>query len=123
MLLDAACAACLRPTILRPVPDNSDPPLLLLPPPPLPSGAGTDAGVWIELLSQSGASSGPQQLLPPPPRAAAAFGRASVDVFQLRLGALGALGALRVWTDWRGAPWHLDFIQVAQQGAGSGRGR
>ena len=90
-------------------------------------GAGTDAGVFVELLGERGATSGPRALLPSPP-SAAAFARGAVDAFELRLPALGELSALRVWTDGRGAPWHLDFVAVRERaphagGGGGGPGR
>ncbi|KAI8463909.1 MAG: Lipase/lipooxygenase [Monoraphidium minutum] len=79
-------------------------------------GAGTDAGVSIEVWGDA-ASSGPHALDPGPARPDA-FSRGAADVFRLALPRLGALRRLRVSTDERGAAWRLDHIAVAEDAPG-----
>lgn len=80
-------------------------------------GAGTDGDVTLELLSTSGASSGPRPLCPPrggaPP-----FARGGADEFELAAPQLGELAAAVVAHDGRGAGagWHLEQVRGARGG-------
>jgi hypothetical protein len=76
-------------------------------------GAATDAAVYIELLGDSGSSSGLQPLVPAGPQA---FERDSADEFRLLLcQGLGELQQLRVVLTGSGAQhpaWHLLQVRV-----------
>lgn len=76
-------------------------------------GAGTDAGVHIELIDASGASSGRQQLLTSAPDA---WERGKADEFRIKCQALGNLTKLRIGHDGKGAhpAWHLAKVRVLQ---------
>ncbi|GLC54185.1 hypothetical protein PLESTB_000832700 [Pleodorina starrii] len=70
--------------------------------------AGTDAGVWIELLGDQ-VTSGRQALID---TSKDTFERAQVDDFRVVCAELGPLRAVRVWHDGKGKPWHLDLVVV-----------
>lgn len=72
-------------------------------------GAGTDTGVYVELIDTKGASSGRKQLVT---SAADAFERGSVDEFRIKCQALGNLAKLRVGRDGKGSKpaWHLSKV-------------
>jgi hypothetical protein len=74
-------------------------------------GAGTDAGVTLELIGTSG-SSGPQRLTAQHDT----FERGQCDEFRLRLFDLGLLSQAVVTSDGKGlgASWYLDQIVVEQ---------
>lgn len=75
-------------------------------------GAGTDAGVYVELIDSDAATSGRKQLLSPAPDA---FERGKVDEFNLKCQALGDLAKLRIGHDGKGArpAWHLSKVRAS----------
>ncbi|GIL93966.1 hypothetical protein Vretimale_245 [Volvox reticuliferus] len=70
--------------------------------------AGTDAGVWIELIGDQ-LTSGRQALID---TSKDTFERAQVDDFKVICQNLGPLRSIRVWHDGKGKPWHLDMVVV-----------
>lgn len=70
--------------------------------------AGTDAGIWIEVIGDK-LTSGRQALLD---SSKDTFERAQVDDFKVQCRNLGPLKAVRVWHDGKGTPWHLDMIVI-----------
>ncbi|KAG2501257.1 hypothetical protein HYH03_001064 [Edaphochlamys debaryana] len=70
--------------------------------------AGTDAGIWIELIGDK-LTSGRQALID---TGKDTFERGQVDDFKVICRQLGPLKAIRVWHDGKGAAWHMDMIVV-----------
>ncbi|KAG2432966.1 hypothetical protein HXX76_008694 [Chlamydomonas incerta] len=70
--------------------------------------AGTDAGIWLEIIGDK-LTSGRQALLD---SSKDTFERAQCDDFKVQCRNLGPLKAVRVWHDGKGTPWHLDMIVI-----------
>ncbi|KXZ51726.1 hypothetical protein GPECTOR_11g173 [Gonium pectorale] len=70
--------------------------------------AGTDAGIWIELIGDK-VTSGKQALID---TSKDTFERGQVDDFKVVCRNLGPLKAIRVWHDGKGTPWHLELIVI-----------